>query len=99
MKSPDPLIHAPARLELMTLLNAAATADFIYLLRETGLTKGNLAAHLAKLEAAGYVSIEKTYRGRVPLTRYRITPAGQGALRAYRQHLLGVMKRLEPSEG
>lgn len=83
MRAPDPLVHAPARLELMTLLSAAASADFTYLLHEAGLTKGNLAAHLAKLKAAGYVSVEKTYRGRVPLTRYRITSAGQGALAAY----------------
>lgn len=96
MKSPDPLIHAPARLEIMTLLNAAAAVDFIYLLRETGLTKGNLATHLAKLEAAGYLSAEKTYRGRVPLTRYRITPAGRAALEVYRCHLLGVLERLVP---
>lgn len=99
MKSPDPLIHAPARLEIMTLLNAAASVDFVYLLRETGLTKGNLATHLNKLEAAAYLSVQKTFRGRVPRTHYRITPAGRAALGVYRRHLLGVLERLVPEAG
>lgn len=94
MNAPDPVLHAPARLEVMTLLSGARSADFVYLLHETGLTKGNLATHLNKLEAAGYVSVEKTYRGRVPLTRYRITAAGRTALEGYRQHLVTVLERL-----
>lgn len=94
MNTPDPVIHAPARLAVMTLLKGARSADFVYLLHETGLTKGNLATHLAKLEAAGYLEVEKTYRGRVPLTLYRITEVGRGALRGYRQHLVAVLERL-----
>lgn len=99
MNTPNPVIHAPARLAVMTLLRGAQSADFIYLLRETGLTKGNLATHFAKLEAAGYLEVEKTYRGRVPLTRYRITQVGRDALRGYRQHLLSVLERLEAGAG
>ncbi len=99
MNTPDPVIHAPARLAVMAILKGARSADFVYLLRETGLTKGNLATHLSKLEAAGYLEFEKTYRGRVPLTRYRITQAGRDALRSYRQHLLSVLERLEAGAG
>ncbi len=53
-----------------------------------------LSERLKELEAAGYLEVEKTYRGRVPLTRYRITEGGRGALRGYRQHLVAVLERL-----
>ena len=80
----DRVIHEPARLAVATILSVVESADFLYLQRETGLTKGNLSFHLGKLEEAGYVAIEKTYRGRVPLTLVRLTGAGAAALRAYR---------------
>jgi DNA-binding MarR family transcriptional regulator len=80
----DRLIHEPARLVLAAILSVVESADFLYLQRETGLTKGNLSSHLAKLEEAGYVAIEKTYRGRIPLTLVRLTDAGAAAYRAYR---------------
>ena len=66
------------------MLSVVESADFLFLQRETGLTKGNLSFHLSKLEEAGYVSIEKTYRGRIPLTLVRLTEAGAVAYRAYR---------------
>ena len=80
----DRLIHEPARLALTAILSVVESADFLYLQRETGLTKGNLSSHLAKLEEAGYVAIEKTYRGRVPLTLVRLTGKGAAAYKAYR---------------
>ena len=82
----DRLIHEPARLIIVTILNAVASADFLYLQRETGLTKGNLSAHLARLEEAGYISIEKTYRGKIPLTVCRLSGDGREAFRRYREH-------------
>jgi DNA-binding MarR family transcriptional regulator len=83
----DRLIHEPARLVIVSILYAVESADFLYLLRETGLTKGNLSSHLARLEKAGYVQIEKTYRGKTPLTICELTEAGQGAFEAYRDQL------------
>lgn len=80
----DRLIHEPARLALTAILSVVESADFLYLQRETGLTKGNLSSHLAKLEEAGYVAIEKTYRGRIPLTLVRLTDAGAAAYKDYR---------------
>jgi DNA-binding MarR family transcriptional regulator len=80
----DRLIHEPARLALTAILSVVESADFLYLQHETGLTKGNLSSHLAKLEEAGYVAIEKTYRGRIPLTLVRLTATGAAAYRAYR---------------
>jgi DNA-binding MarR family transcriptional regulator len=83
----DRVIHEPARLTIVAILSAVESADFLYLQRETGLTKGNLSAHLSKLEGAGYISIEKTYRGKVPLTLCRLTKSGQAALKHYRRQL------------
>lgn len=83
----DRLIHEPARLMIVAILSAVESADFLYLQRETGLTKGNLSSHLAKLEEAGYVEIEKTYRGKLPLTICRLTKSGQAAFKDYRKRL------------
>lgn len=81
------LIHEPARLLILTILSTIASADFLFLQRETGLTKGNLSAHLSKLEEAGYVKIEKTFKGKLPLTICKLTAPGQKALTEYRQQL------------
>jgi DNA-binding MarR family transcriptional regulator len=83
----DRLIHEPSRTVIIAILAAVESADFLYLQRETGLTKGNLSVHLSKLEEAGYVNIEKTYRGKVPLTLCRLTEAGRKAFDAYRKQL------------
>jgi DNA-binding transcriptional ArsR family regulator len=89
----DRLIHEPARLLIVTILSTVASADFLFLQRETGLTKGNLSAHLSKLEEAGYVKIEKTFKGKLPLTVCRLTVPGKKALAQYRQQLQDFMDR------
>ena len=81
------LIHEPSRSVILAILAAVESADFLYLQRETGLTKGNLSVHLSKLEQAGYVNIEKTYRGKIPLTLCRMTGKGRNAFDAYRKKL------------
>jgi DNA-binding MarR family transcriptional regulator len=83
----DRLIHEPSRSVILAILAAVESADFLYLQRETGLTKGNLSVHLSKLEEAGYVSIEKTYRGKLPLTLCRMTEGGRKAFENYRKQL------------
>src|SRR5512133_881288 len=83
----DRVIHEPARLVIAAVLYAVESADFLYLLRETNLTKGNLSAHLARLEEAGYIEIAKTFRGKVPQTICRLTEDGRVALRDYRAWL------------
>lgn len=90
----DRLLHEPARLLIATILYAVETADFLFLLRESGLTKGNLSSHLSKLEAARYVAIEKTFRGKIPLTICSLTDNGREAFRAYRDHLKRVINTL-----
>jgi DNA-binding transcriptional ArsR family regulator len=83
----DRLLHEPSRTVIVAVLAVVESADFLYLQRETGLTKGNLSVHLSKLEEAGYVSIEKTYRGKVPLTLCRLTDEGRKAFDTYRKQL------------
>jgi DNA-binding MarR family transcriptional regulator len=83
----DRLIHEPARRSIVTILYTVESTDFLYLLRETGLSKGNLSSHLSKLEAAGYLTIAKTYRGKIPLTVCRLTEQGRAAFRSYRDYL------------
>src|SRR5512147_1998321 len=89
----DRLIHEPARLLIVTILSSVASADFLFLQRETGLTKGNLSAHLSKLEEAGYVKIEKTFKGKFPLTICKLTSMGQKALKTYREQLQDFMSK------
>jgi DNA-binding transcriptional ArsR family regulator len=83
----DRLIHEPSRSVILAVLAAVQSADFLYLQRETGLTKGNLSVHLSKLEEAGYIAIEKTYRGKLPMTLCRMTDAGSQAFETYRKQL------------
>ena len=83
----DRVIHEPGRLMIVALLAGVKECDFLYLLHETELNKGNLSSHLARLEEAGYVEIEKTYRGKVPHTLLRLTPAGRAAFDQYRKGL------------
>jgi len=86
------VIHEPARLRIVALLSGAKEADFLFLQRETGLTKGNLSSHLVKLEEAGYVQIEKTFRGKIPLTLARLSAQGRSAFQSYRKSMNGLLK-------
>ncbi len=72
---------------IMAILYAAGQADFLYLRRETGLTKGNLSNHLSRLEQGGYVRIEKSFRGKVPQTLLSLTSEGRSAFESYRKQL------------
>ena len=89
----DRLIHEPARLLIVTILSTVEGADFLFLQRETGLTRGNLSAHLSKLEEARYVNIEKTFKGKLPLTICKLTDTGQRAFNGYRQQMQNFIAR------
>ncbi len=92
---PDRLIHEPGRLAILAILNALEEVDFLFLMEQTGLTKGNLSSHTAKLEDAGYIEIEKAFVGKVPRTVYRMTNAGSVALQQYRDHMATVLDSLD----
>ena len=87
----DRVIHEPGRLMLVALLFAVDRSDFLYLQHETGMNKGTLSSHLSRLEEAGYVEVEKTYRGKVPQTLLRLTAAGRKAFEQYRRMLRGAL--------
>ncbi len=79
----DPVIHGKLRLALLSLLTGVEQADFTWLKTKTGSTDGNLGAHLLKLEEAGYVTVEKKFVARKPVTAYSMTVAGREALANY----------------
>jgi len=86
----DRTIHEPARLMVMTVLYAVTEADFLYLQRQSGLTQGNLSSHLLKLEDAKYVLIEKTFKGKYPLTICSLTRKGREAFEEYLRKMSNV---------
>ena len=90
----DPTVHAPARLMILALLAVVDSADFNFLLNQTGLTRGNLASHLSRLEEAGYVHVEKTFLDRIPHTIYTLTDEGWSAIEKYRENMKKVIDLL-----
>ncbi len=83
----DRVVHEPARLVILTVLAQAEEVEFRFLESISGLTKGNLSSHIGKLEEAGYLVVKKFFRGKVPATSLKITRAGRGALKNYREQL------------
>jgi DNA-binding MarR family transcriptional regulator len=90
----DRLIHEPARLSVLALLYVVESADFIFLMRQTGLTWGNLSSHMSKLEEAGYIEVEKEFKGKKPHTMLHLTEEGRAAFREYRGRMKQVLDEL-----
>ena len=78
----------------MTYLYVVESTDFVFLKNMTGLTWGNLSTHLGKLEEAGYVAIEKTFKGKKPHTMIRLTGEGRAAFREYKHNMQSIMDDL-----
>ena len=87
----DRTVHEPARLMILALLYVVESADFLFLMRQTGLTRGNLSSHMSKLEDAGYIDIQKEFVGKKPHTMLRLTDEGRAAFREYRQSMEQVL--------
>ncbi|MFC2078807.1 transcriptional regulator [Candidatus Bipolaricaulota bacterium] len=83
----DRIIHEPARLSILAVLLALETADFVFLQKQTELSRGNLSSHLSKLEGAGYVDIAKEFVAKVPRTLVRLTDVGRKAVATYRAQM------------
>lgn len=81
----DRTIHEPARLAILSLLAVVEAADFTFIMRNVGLTGGNLGAHITKLELRGFVQVQKEFVERQPRTLVRLTEAGRTALAEYRE--------------
>ena len=83
LKELDPLLHSQLRLGVMSLLMSLESAEFTYLKEKTNSTAGNLSVQLDKLSEAGYIAIEKSFRGKKPLTTCRITKKGIKSFEEY----------------
>ncbi|MCP4425604.1 MAG: ArsR family transcriptional regulator [Chloroflexi bacterium] len=90
----DRIIHSPARLMILALLAVIDSADFTFLMTQTGLTRGNLSTHLSKLAEAEYVAIQKEFVENIPRTLIRLTEDGRTAIRLYRENMRQVVDRL-----
>lgn len=86
-KSLDPLLHSQLRLAVMSLLISVEEADFTFIKDKTAATAGNLSVQIDKLEKAGYIEVEKSFKGKRPLTTCKITPKGIKAFEQYVNHL------------
>jgi DNA-binding MarR family transcriptional regulator len=90
----DKLVHEPARLNILALLYVVKSADFIFIMRQTGLTQGNVSSHLNKLENAEYVEIIKGYAGKRPQTMISLTKKGRVAFKKYVQSMQQILDGL-----
>jgi DNA-binding MarR family transcriptional regulator len=95
----DETVHQRHRLGILTITAEAQRAEFGYLREALGLTPGNLSKHLAVLERAGLVEVEKGYAGRRPRTWVRITARGRAALAAELATLTELLRRHAPDRG
>lgn len=91
-KELDPLLHSELRLAVMSILITAESADFTFIREQTGATAGNLSVQIDKLSKAGYIEVEKTFRGKMPRTICRITPKGSEAFAGYVEILKSYLK-------
>ena len=82
-KKLNPLLHSELRLAVMSLLVGVDEADFVYIRKQTGATAGNLSVQLDKLSEAGYIAVEKGFKGKKPCTTCRVTEAGISAFSEY----------------
>jgi DNA-binding transcriptional ArsR family regulator len=88
------LIHEPARLMILATLHAVESADFLFVERQTGLTRGNLSSHMSKLENAGYIEINKEFVDKIPRTLLQITAEGRDALLNYTENMQSILEGL-----
>lgn len=87
----DVLLHEPARLRVLALLAMVEEADFMYLLRQTGLSRGNLSVQMSRLEEAGLVQADRQLVGNRPRTTYSLSKRGLESLREYKRTMLGLL--------
>jgi DNA-binding MarR family transcriptional regulator len=90
----DRVIHEPARLLILAYLSVVESADFLFLMNQTKLTRGNLSSHLSRLEAAGYVEIKKEFVEKIPRTLLALTEQGRRAFDEYRRNMQQVLDSL-----
>jgi len=90
----DQIIHAPARLRILMMLYVVESLDYVFLKNQSGLSWGNLATHLGKLENAGYINVIKGYQGKKPQSQIQLTTNGRKAFRSYKHTLQQILDDL-----
>lgn len=91
----DPLIHAPARFQILANLYLVDEVDFLFLRKQTGLTKGNLSSHLSKLESAKYIEIKKEFVDKISRTTISLSRTGRSAFDTYRKAMKSMLDDLD----
>ncbi len=94
----DRVIHEPSRYAVMAVLYVVESTDFLFLMRHTGFTGGNLSAHIRKLDSAGYISIEKEFLNNKPHTMIHLTESGRLAFEQYRKNMKQALDTLPKLE-
>ncbi len=89
----DPLLHSQLRLGIMSILMSVASAEFTFLKEKTNSTAGNLSVQLDKLSEAGYINIEKSFKGKKPLTTCKITKKG---IKAFEEYVNALKQYIKP---
>ncbi|MCX6285033.1 MAG: transcriptional regulator [Bacteroidetes bacterium] len=92
-KDLDPLLHSQLRLAVMSILISAVEAEFVFIREKTNSTAGNLSVQIEKLREAGYISVEKSFKGKMPRTTCRITPEGIAAFEKYVEDLNSYLQK------
>ena len=86
-KTLNPLLHSELRLAVVSILVGVESADFVFLREQTGASAGNLSVQIDKLQKAGYIAVEKGFKGKMPCTTCRITEQGIAAFEEYVESL------------
>lgn len=89
----DPLLHSQLRLAIISILVSVEEAEFAYLKEQTKASAGNISVQLEKLQEAGYIKIEKTFKGKYPLTKCAITKKG---IKAFDQYVKALQQYIKP---
>jgi DNA-binding MarR family transcriptional regulator len=92
-KDLDPLLHSQLRLAVMSLLISVEKAEFTFIKEKTNSTAGNLSVQLDKLSEAGYIKVEKSFKGKKPLTTCTVTPKG---LKAFEEYVSILQQYIQP---
>ncbi len=95
LKNLDPILHSQVRLAIMSILIGVKSAEFKYLLENINTTKGNLSFQITKLKEAGYISVQKSFRGNYPLTECQLTKKG---IQAYENYVTSIQEYLKSSQ-
>ncbi|MFC2162023.1 winged helix-turn-helix domain-containing protein [Acidobacteriota bacterium] len=90
----DRIIHEPSRFLILSYLAVIENTDFLFLMNQTDLTRGNLSSHLSKLEAANYIEIKKEFIYKIPRTLIRMNKRGREAFSLYRRKMKNFLENM-----